>query len=110
MIRSAIIVLVCVGLAGCGSIPIPETPRERYAAAEFSYRAAITTIGNLADAGTIKKGTQVGKRTAMGVRAARGALDVWGEAPDSQPAEIVALTALRALQSILSEIGRGSSI
>ena len=108
--RAALVLLVCIGLVGCVPIPSPETAREKYAAAEISYKAAVTTIGQLADAGTLQKGSAVAKRTATGLRAARGALDAWGAAPDSRSRQEVALTALRALQGILSGIGGGPRI
>lgn len=98
--------ILFVGMVGCVALTPPETPRERYAAAEVSYKAVVTTIGQLADAGTLQKGSATAKRTATGLRAARHALDAWGAAPDSRSLQAVALAALTALQGILTDINK----
>lgn len=104
--RHALILLVCIGLAACAGAPAPETAREKYAAAEASYKAIVTTIDQLATAGTIKNGTLAARTVASSLRVARSALDAWGALPDSPSRQQAALTALRSVQRLLVDLQR----
>jgi hypothetical protein len=94
--------ILCVLVVGCISAPpAPETMREKYVAAEVSYQAAVATLSDLVDQGTIKRGD---RKVIDAVKLARGALDEWGRAPDDPAGEIATRAALRALQTILRQI------
>lgn len=101
--------ILFVFLIGCAIVgaPSPETPREKYAAAETSYKAAVTTIDQLATAGTLRKGSAPSQRIAAALRSTRTALNIWGHNPDSLTGQNAALTALTGLQAVLIEIQRG---
>ena len=100
------IFIVCMGLVACAGTPTPETPREKYAAAESSYRAIVTTVDQLATAGTIKRGTLAARTVASSLRAARAALNAWGASPDSLSRQQAALTALLSVQRLLVDLQR----
>jgi hypothetical protein len=104
----ALSLLLLVFVSGCAITggPAPETARERYAAAEASYNAAITTVDQLATSGFIKTGTPAAQSVAASIRMARTALNVWGAAPDNLSRQQAALVALRALQQLLVDLQR----
>lgn len=85
MKRFAPALLILFLINGCAMVgaPAPETPREKYAAAETSYKAAVTTIDQLATAGTLRKGSDPSKRIAATLRSTRTALNIWGHNPET---------------------------
>lgn len=92
--------LLVVG--GCSSVPAPETPRERIVAAEAAYQAALATIGDMIDQGTIRKEHVPDIKAA--IITARAALNAWQDAPDSRSHMTTALAAIRTLQEVLNSI------
>jgi len=103
------LILLFVTLAGGCALtgaPAPETPREKYAAAEASYKAAVITVDQLVTVGTVGKGTTTAQALASSLGTARAALNAWGASPDSQSRQQAALTALSSLQRLLVELQR----
>lgn len=100
--------LVLFVVAGCANQPLPETPRERLAAAEVTYQGALNTIGQLTEQGTIVKGSPAAQRVGMAIVTARSSLDIWQQLPDSEDRQTAAIAALQALQAVLTEIQRGA--
>ena len=100
--------LLFIFVNGCAitGAPAPETPREKYAAAEASYKAIVTTIDQLVAAATIRNGTLAAQTVATSLRAARAALDAWGASPDSLSRQLAALTTLRSVQRLLVDLQR----
>ena len=104
--RHVLILLFCIGFTACGSVPTPETSREKYAAAEATYKAVVTTIDQLATARIIRNGTPTAQTVASSLKITRAALDAWGVSPESVPRQQAALVALQALQRQLVELQR----
>jgi hypothetical protein len=104
VIASFFLLFFVVGCAGTdGSrMVVPETANERLAAAEVTYEGAVTSIRDLITVGVVKPGTETGDKLAKGIITARLALDAWGAAPNDPTAMSTALTALKALQSVLA--------
>lgn len=100
--------LILFVVSGCVNQPLPETPRERLAAAEVTYQGALNTIGQLIDQGTIVKGSPVAQRVGQAIVAARSSLDIWQQLPDSEDRQTAAIAALSALQKVLTEIQKGA--
>lgn len=100
--------LLLIFAGGCAVTggPVPETPREKYAAAEASYSAAVTTVDQLATAGLFVKGSPDSRSVAASLRTARTALNGWGAAPDNLSRQQAALVALGALQQLLVDLQR----
>ncbi len=96
-------------VAGCAGLGVPETPREKLVAAEVTYQAAVSTVRDLVNAGTIKKGTDVGYRVVTLIVAARSALNAWHSLPEDRDYMATALVALTALQGIINAIEMGPS-
>lgn len=51
----SLIALAFIGVAGCASVPAPETPREILAATEVTFVGVVTTAGTLYDHGVISQ-------------------------------------------------------
>lgn len=94
-------------LVGCANAVTPETPRERLAAAEVTYQAAVSTVRDFIVAGTLKPGTQTAEHAATSIRTARVALDAWHAAPDNEDQMTTALLALQALNTVLLQLKEG---
>jgi hypothetical protein len=109
MKRFAPALLILFLVNGCAIVGAPalETQREKYAAAETTYKTAVTTIDHLATAGKLQKGSAPSQRIAAALRRTRTALNIWGHNPDSLTGQPAALTALTALQAALIEVQRG---
>ena len=88
-------------LTGCFGAPAPETNSERLVAAEYTYEAAVRTVNNLIDQGTIIPGSEAANEVIDAIKASRSALDTWHIYPSSDDARIIALTALTSLQAII---------
>jgi len=108
MRRLALSFLLAVFVGGCAVTggPVPHTPREKYAAAEATYGAVVTTVDQLAAAGQLEKGTPDARSVAASLRTARLALDAWGATPDDVSRQRTALLALGTLQRLLVELQR----
>jgi len=108
MRRLAAALLLLVFVEGCAVTggPVPETAREKYAAAEASYNAAVTTVDQLASAGLFVKGSPEAQSVAASVKTARAALDGWGVSPDNLSRQQAALVALGSLQQLLVQLQR----
>ena len=78
--NSATTLIALLFFAGCvfTGAPVPETAREKYAAAEASYNAIVTTVDQLATTGSIRQGSPAAVSLATTLRTTRAALDVWG--------------------------------
>lgn len=80
---------------------IPETPNERYAAAEIAYQAAVQTSIDLAEQGIIKSGSDEAIIIVDTIITTRSALDSWSVLIGDSSRMTKALTALKALQGII---------
>lgn len=96
--------LLLFAVAACAGVT-PQTPRERLAAAELSYQAALSEIRVLADAGLIKGNTAA--TTAASVRTVDAAIAAWRLNPDSPDYMAAANSALAPLLKLITTI-RGS--
>jgi hypothetical protein len=91
--------------AACGSLPAPETNRERLAAAEVTFQAALQTANDLVAAGKLDEGAKA--RVGSALQAAYTALQAWRLNPDMADSYQTTLAALRAVQAVLNQFAPG---
>lgn len=86
----------------------PETPTEKYVAADGAYKALVATVKEKVLDGTIKG--QNAKKVKLALTSAKVALDAWGLAPSDRNAETTALLALKAARQVLQAIQSGQGV
>lgn len=96
---ATVLALVILLIAGCATEE-PQTPRERLAAAEVTYEAALLTIRDLAAQGTIPEALK--PRVVELIQSARLALNVWHQVPDDMNRRQAAITALTRLNIFIT--------
>lgn len=96
--------LILFLVSGCSNTPLPETPRERLAAAEITYQSALNTVDQMLTQGLIVPGSDIAQRLGAAIVSARASLDIWQQLPDNADSQTAAIAALSVLQKMLTEI------
>lgn len=103
-----------VGVTGCEffnaitgeqELPDIQTARERLAAAEISYRAAVLSLTDITRAGIIEPESQLAEYVATSVLSTRAGLDRWHENVDDPDLEQAAMSGLAVLKSLVTRFG-----
>lgn len=89
-------------------IVLQEVPNTRttLAAAEIAYQAAITTVGDALDQGTLRPGSANASKVGKAIKSARIALDAWHLVPDNVTYAQTAMVAIQALKDVVMELKR----
>lgn len=100
-IAAPFLALLVLFAAACSTSP--ETPRENLAAVEVTFQAAMQTAQDIYRTG--KMDQETANRVAAAIVAVDAGLDAWRLNPDVADSQSTAISALRALQAILSQFG-----
>lgn len=95
---------VIVLVAGCVQAPVPETPRERLVAFEATYQGALGTVNDLIDQGVIAPASPTAQRVGAAIYGIEATLETWRAFPDNREYMTASIAALRALQTILTQL------
>lgn len=89
-------------------IVLQEVPNTRtsLAAAELTYQAAITSVGDALDQGTLRPGSATAAKVGKAIKSARIALDAWHLVPDNATYAQTAVVAIQALTQVVTEVKR----
>lgn len=92
------------GFLGLGDIPAPETPRQRYAAAELAFTAVAKQIPIVVEAGLITPGSDFAASVKISLEVTSAAMDAWHDNVDDAALETTAQAGLAGLKAVLNTV------